>query len=68
MDLALNNLKWLICHKTKQNQTVTWTPAKFNNYYSCESTKMIQKIIPQHSLDSKYKGGVSSLKRWTAES
>ena len=21
MDLALNNLQWLICHKTKQNQT-----------------------------------------------
>ena len=22
-DLALNNLQWLICHKTKQNQTLT---------------------------------------------
>ena len=21
MDLALNNLQWLICHKTKPNQT-----------------------------------------------
>ena len=21
MDLALNNLQWLMCHKTKQNQT-----------------------------------------------
>ena len=21
MDLALNNLQWLLCHKTKQNQT-----------------------------------------------
>ena len=21
MDLALNNLQWFICHKTKQNQT-----------------------------------------------
>ena len=21
MDLALNNLQWLICHKTEQNQT-----------------------------------------------
>ena len=22
MDLALNNLQWLICHKTKPNQTI----------------------------------------------
>ena len=23
MDLALNNLQWLICHKAKLNQTIT---------------------------------------------
>ena len=23
MDLALNNLQWLMCHKTKTNQTKT---------------------------------------------
>ena len=30
MDLALNNLRWLICHKSKPNQTlflwVIWAP------------------------------------------
>ena len=26
-DLALNNLQWLICHKTKPNQTkLSWRP------------------------------------------
>ena len=24
MDLALNNLQWLICHETKSNQTRQW--------------------------------------------
>ena len=24
-DLALNNLRWLICHKTKLNQTKSYT-------------------------------------------
>ena len=24
MDLALNNLQWLICHKTKPNPTKRW--------------------------------------------
>ena len=42
-DLVLNNLKWLICHKSKANQTkysiVTWWFKKFrlgfkNNDYS----------------------------------
>ena len=25
MDLALNNLQWLICHKTKPNKTIDIT-------------------------------------------
>ena len=24
-DLILNNLQWLICHKTKPNQIFSWT-------------------------------------------
>ena len=47
IDLALNNLQWLICHKTKSNQTNQVTSAyiiwfliflsntnKFHNFYS----------------------------------
>ena len=28
-DLALNNLQWLICHKTKPNQTFTKVLGKY---------------------------------------
>ena len=31
-DLALNNLQWLICHKTKSNKTVTLS-VPINRFY-----------------------------------
>ena len=32
-DLALNNLQWLVCHKTKQNQTKPTSREKRESYY-----------------------------------
>ena len=32
-DLALNNLQWLICHKTKPNQANQKSPRFYEYYY-----------------------------------
>ena len=32
-NLALNNLQWLICHKTKPNQTLNGKPLKSVNQF-----------------------------------
>ena len=42
MDLALNNLKWLICHKTKLNQT---KPNLFATFLSVTFNEFIIIII-----------------------
>ena len=37
MDLALDNLQWLMCHKAKSNQTITpldRTSFQLQNYFS----------------------------------
>ena len=45
MDLALNNLQWLICHKTKPNQTKPKPILSYCNYLTevifvaCQRTK-----------------------------
>ena len=40
MDLALDNLQWLICHETKPNQT------KLDILYLCGKTlKQLQKNV-----------------------
>ena len=33
MDLALNNLQWLICHKTKPNLSLFFDPAFLRTYW-----------------------------------
>ena len=33
MDLALNNLQWLMCHKTKPNLTKPNQPSKLKNVF-----------------------------------
>ena len=43
MDLALNNLKWLICHKTKGNQF--YDSLKY--FYSrCQPLLSRKKLLP----------------------
>ena len=39
MDLALNNLQWLVCHKTKPDQNTTEIEAPFCPAYENEQTK-----------------------------
>ena len=39
-DLALNNLRWFICHKTKSNQTNDWRLIEF----------LIREMLTQLSL------------------
>ena len=36
-DLALNNLQWLICHKTQYNQTKSLYHTKYYCLYSSQS-------------------------------
>ena len=33
MDLALNNLQWMKCHKTKPNQKLKLLPKKYKNIH-----------------------------------
>ena len=39
MDLALNNLQWLICHKTKPNQTYE------NSYYAKHTLEQVPRGV-----------------------
>ena len=34
MDLALNNLEWFICHKTKKNFALSTGAVEYTDYFS----------------------------------
>ena len=40
MDLALSNLQWLICHKTKPNQTKSYTEASYTQRVGAPTTSI----------------------------
>ena len=47
MDLALNELEWLICHKTKPHQIII----NYLKLYNCVQTKFIkEKWLPETIL------------------
>ena len=46
-DLALINLQWLICHKTKQNQTNTYT--QICKYRLMQIHTYIHKYVSTHT-------------------
>ena len=48
MDLALNNLQWLVCHKTKSNQTKTKQNKKYHNY---EYEKFVSSGVHKHQTE-----------------
>ena len=49
MDLALNNIQWLICHKTKINQTITGVDVKIRH-----KQLKLQNMISPHSTIRNY--------------
>ena len=46
-DLALNNLQWLICNKTKPNQTVVWFQVFLSNTnnFSNRSIRLLDRTF-----------------------
>ena len=49
-DLALNNLQWLICHKTKPNQIKPKLSPKLTNLYLLKEMKTFTKFLSEGVL------------------
>ena len=52
MDLALNNLQWLICHKTQPKQTNKYTWLRKGNLKRKTESFLIAAKIPRHKNQS----------------